>query len=131
MAARLMAEAGRARKHAYAPYSGFAVGAALLTRQGRVITGCNVENSSFGLSVCAERNAVWKALSEGERDFVAIAVTAGRGEEASPCGSCRQVMHEFAPHLQVLWRDARGGIVARPLDSLLERAFDLVRRKRA
>jgi len=80
----------------------------LLLRDGRVIPGCNVENASYGLSVCAERNAVWKAVSEGELEFAAIAVTAREGHGAPPCGSCRQVLHEFAPRILVYWRNARG-----------------------
>jgi len=127
--ARLMAEAEIARKTAYAPYSRFHVGAALLTRNGRVFHGCNVENASFGLSACAERTAVWKAVSEGVRDFVAIAVTAGEAGGASPCGSCRQVMHEFAPRMLVYWRDGSGRIVRRRLGALLERAFDFKRKE--
>ena len=114
-----------ARARAYAPYSKFAVGAALLTRDGRVVHGCNIENASFGLSICAERNAVWKALSEGESDFVAVAVTAGRAGGASPCGACRQVLHEFAPNAWVYWRDSRGHILKRKLTELLPSAFNL------
>ena len=119
-----MAEAVKARKLAYAPYSKFPVGAALLTRDGRVIRACNVENASYGLSVCAERNAIWKAVSEGEREFAAIAITAREGRGAPPCGSCRQVLHEFAPDAWVYWRNARGGIVKRRLAALLPLAFD-------
>ena len=126
---RLMAEADRARRRAYAPYSEFAVGAALLTRAGRVVHGCNVENASFGLCMCAERTAALKAVSEGEREFTAVAVTAGAGEGSSPCGSCRQFLHEFSPRMWVYWRDARGRIVRRRLDALLPEAFDLVRAK--
>ena len=120
----LMAEAETARKAAYAPYSRFAVGAALLTKSGRVVHGCNVENASFGLSCCAERTAVFKAVSEGETAFTAIAITAGRGHGAEPCGACRQVLHEFAPGMWVYFRDARGGIVKRRLRALLASAFD-------
>lgn len=129
--AELMREAERARRRAYAPYSRFRVGAALLTAGGRVIHGCNIENASYSLSVCAERNAVWKAVSEGERAFVAIAVTAREGHGAPPCGSCRQVLHELAPALQVYWRDARGRIRKSRLDLLLPWAFALRRGKRA
>lgn len=125
-----MAEAERARRHSYSPYSRFAVGAALLTRDGRIVHGCNVENASFGLSICAERNAVFKAIGEGERDFVAVAVTAGPRQNASPCGACRQVLHEFAPRMWVYWRDGSGRLVRRRLDGLLARGFDLVRRAR-
>ena len=127
---RLIAEAEQARQRAYAPYSRFTVGAALLTRAGRVVHGCNVENASYGLCMCAERTAALKAVSEGECEFLAVAVTAGKGEVASPCGSCRQFLHEFAPRMQVYWRDARGRIVKRRLDALLKDAFDLEKAKR-
>ncbi len=97
----LIREAIEARHASYAPYSGFKVGAALLNKDGRVIRGCNVENASYGLSNCAERTAVFKAVSEGLRDFVAIAIVGGReegdqtSEYAYPCGACRQVLREF------------------------------------
>lgn len=120
----LMAEAVKARREAYAPYSKFPVGAALLTADGRVIRGCNVENASYGLSVCAERNAIWKAVSQGDRTFTAIAITAREGRGAPPCGSCRQVLHEFAPDAWVYWRNAKGTIVKRRLAALLPMAFD-------
>lgn len=121
-----MAEAEIARKTSYAPYSRFRVGAALMTRDGRVYHGCNVENASLGLTICAERNAVWKAVSEGVRDFVAVAVTAGEGAGASPCGACRQVLHEFSPKTMVVWRDGRGRLVSRALGKLLDRPFSMV-----
>ena len=95
----LMQAAVKARKMAYAPYSGFFVGAALLTKDGKVYTGCNIENASYTPTNCAERTAFFKAVSEGERAFEAIAVVGGKGEELSelcaPCGVCRQVMTEF------------------------------------
>ena len=119
---QLLAEADEARRASYSPYSRFAVGAALLTRDGRIVHGCNVENASFGLSVCAERTALWKAVSEGEREFVAVAITAGPGAAPSPCGACRQVLHEFAPDLWVYWRD-RGRIISRKLEELLANPF--------
>jgi cytidine deaminase len=122
----LIAEAERALENAYAPYSRFKVGAALLTRSGRVYPGCNVENASFGLAICAERNAVFRAVCDGERDFVAVAIVDAQGHGASPCGACRQVMHEFAPGLLVYWRDARGRIVRKRLSQLLGSPFDLV-----
>jgi cytidine deaminase len=121
----LMAEAVKARKRAYAPYSRFAVGAALLAKDGSVHLGCNVENASYGLTICAERNAVWKAVSEGVTEFAAIAVTARDGLGAPPCGSCRQVLHEFAPNALVYWRDARGRILKRKLTELLPSALNL------
>jgi len=127
---QLMAEAEKARRCSYSPYSKFAVGAALLTRSGRVVTGCNVENSSFGLACCAERTAVFKAVSEGEREFVAIAVTAGPGQCSAPCGACRQVMHEFAPDLVVHYRDAKAKPVRRSLRALLLDGFSFPRARR-
>lgn len=127
--AALMARAERARKRAYAPYSRFHVGAALLTADGKVYEGCNIENASFGLSICAERNAIWKAVSEGVRAFEAVAVTAGPKHGASPCGACRQVLHEFAPDLWVIWRNGRGGLVKKRLGRLLDSAFDFPGRK--
>ena len=128
--AQLMAEAERARLQAYAPYSRFKVGAALLTCDGKIVRGCNVENASYGLSICAERNAVFRAVGQGDRDFVAVAVTAGKGQEASPCGSCRQVLHEFAPAMRVYWRDRRGRIIGRPIESLLARPFRFARARK-
>jgi cytidine deaminase len=129
-AERLMVEAERARRHAYAPYSRFRVGAALLTADGRVIPGCNVENASYGLSVCAECCVLWKAVGEGERDFVAIAVSAGRGREAPPCGRCRQVLWELAPRARVYWRDRRGRLVRRSVAALLPSPFGVPRQRR-
>jgi cytidine deaminase len=125
-----MAEAEKARRASYSPYSKFAVGAALLTRSGRVVLGCNVENSSFGLSCCAERTAVFKAVSEGDRDFMAVAVTAGEGHGAAPCGACRQVMFEFAPDMWVYYRDAKARIVRRRLRALLLDGFKFQTKKR-
>ena len=127
----LMAEAEKARRASYSPYSKFAVGAALLTRSGKVFLGCNVENSSFGLACCAERTAVFKAVSEGEREFTAVAVTAGAGHGAAPCGACRQVLHEFAPKMWVYFRDGKGGIVRRKLTALLLDGFTLRPRRGA
>ena len=95
----LMERAQEARKAAYAPYSGFRVGAALLAASGKVYTGCNIENAAYTPTNCAERTAIFKAVSEGEREFVAIAVVGGKGEElaeiCTPCGVCRQVLAEF------------------------------------
>jgi len=119
----LMREAERARRQAYAPYSDFPVGAALLTRDGTVVHGCNVENASYGLTVCAERNAVFQAVARGLKEFVAIAVTAREGKGAPPCGSCRQVLHEFAPQMRVFWRDGRGRLAEETVGGLLPHAF--------
>ena len=96
----LVAAAYRAQQNAYAPYSHYYVGAAVLTSDGRVFTGVNIENAAYPATICAERVAITKAVSEGYREFVAIAVVTDNG--GSPCGVCRQVMFEFAPDMQVL-----------------------------
>src|SRR5246127_5497410 len=93
--------ATEARENAYAPYSNFKVGAALLASNGKVFTGCNVENATYGLTVCAERVALWKAISEGEREFAAIAVVSLSDPPAPPCGACRQLLWEFCGDIEV------------------------------
>lgn len=119
----LVRRAVEAREHAYTPYSGFAVGAALLAEDGRVFTGCNVENAVYGLTICAERVALFKAVSEGVREFVAIAIACGKAP-CPPCGACRQVLYEFAPDLLVIMADAQGREVRRAkLGELLPRGF--------
>ncbi len=105
----LINAAKEARQWAYAPYSKYAVGAALLSRSGRVYEGVNVENAVFPMTICAERVAVFKAVSEGERDFVAIAVVTKNG--GSPCGACRQVLAEFGMDTLVLIADETGRLV--------------------
>ncbi len=101
---KLLDMAKKARENAYAPYSGFRVGAALLTKEGKIYTGCNVENLSFGATVCAERCAIVKAASEGERNFSAIAVYAGE-KFTSPCGICLQTISEFAKDIDIILAD--------------------------
>src|SRR5580698_3214759 len=91
-----------ARNHAHAPFSHFLVGAALESTDGRVFTGCNVENATYGLTVCAERVALFKAISEGAREFVRIAVVADTAEPTPPCGACRQLLWEFAGDLEIV-----------------------------
>lgn len=121
---KLVEAARAAQKRAYAPYSHYQVGAALLTASGRVFTGCNIENAAYGATVCAERVAVFKAVSEGERDFEALAVAASGEDMASPCGTCRQVLYEFAPHLILYLTGGRGQRVEKViLQELLPRAF--------
>ena len=111
-----------ARENAYAPYSNFAVGAALLCEDGEVFLGCNVENISFGLTCCAERVALGAAVVAGQRAFRCIAVVADTDEPVSPCGACRQVMAEFNPSLRILLATLRGGFVEYSLSELLPRA---------
>ena len=120
----LMRKAQQARERAYAPYSGFSVGAALLARSGRVYTGCNVENSSFGLTCCAERIALFKAVSEGEREFEKLALVGAEDREVVPCGACLQALSEFAPELTVVTFDGRT-IRQYLLKDLLPRGFRL------
>lgn len=103
---QLIAAALKARAQAVAPYSNFQVGAALLTKAGRVISGANVESASYGLTCCAERVALFKALTEGESDFTAIAVVARAPGGATPCGACRQLLAEYAPRATVFVADA-------------------------
>ena len=104
----LLQQASEVRENAYAPYSDYAVGAALLGASGRIYTGCNVENAVYPETICAERTAVVKAVSEGEQDFIAIAVITRDG--GSPCGACRQVLNEFAPDMVVYIADQRGQV---------------------
>ncbi len=117
----LRALARSARERSYSPYSRYAVGAALLCADGRVFQGCNVENASYGATMCAERTAVFKAVSEGEAEFTAIAIAA-QGSAPWPCGLCRQVLNEFAPDIRVLitWE---GGDDEAPLSALLPHGF--------
>ena len=99
---KLVAAARKAREHAVADFSGFKVGAALETGSGEIITGCNVENATYGLTVCAERVAIFKALSEGKRSFARIAVVADTQDPTPPCGACRQIIWEFCGDIDVV-----------------------------
>ena len=121
----LYAEALKARENAYAPFSGFQVGAALLTEDGQVYTGVNIENSSYGATICAERTAFVKAISEGHRKFKALAVTAGDEQEALPCGICRQFMYEFSPELEIITGTDEEHLNIRKLEELLPLGFRL------
>lgn len=117
----LLALAVSARERSYSPYSGYAVGAALLAADGRVFQGCNIENASFGLTNCAERTAIFKAISEGATEFTTIAISA-ESSAPWPCGACRQVLNEFAPDIRVLviWGDH---VEEAPLSALLPHGF--------
>jgi cytidine deaminase len=119
----LVAAARDARERAYTPYSGFRVGAALLADDGRTFTGANVENASYGLSMCAERTAVFHAAAEGVRRFEAVAVVASNDEPTWPCGACRQVLNEFGPAMAVVSEGLGGDREQRSLSELLPLAF--------
>jgi cytidine deaminase len=116
--------ARRARTRAQARYSGFKVGAALRTRDGRIVTGCNIENASYGLTLCAERVAVFKAVSEGIKGFDAVAVVADSARPAAPCGPCRQILWEFCGDIAVHLFDLKGTWRAMRLSELLPLPFD-------
>jgi cytidine deaminase len=114
----------RARRRAHAPFSRFKVGAALRTRSGEVVLGCNIENATYGLTLCAERVAVFKAVSEGFRRFDAIAVVADSRRVTAPCGPCRQILWEFCGDLWVHMSGLRGRAVVRRMSELLPLPFD-------
>ncbi|RKX42228.1 MAG: cytidine deaminase [Thermotogae bacterium] len=114
----------KAMKRAYAPYSQFKVGAALLTKSGKVFEGFNIENSSYGLSICAERVAIFSAVVAGERNFEKIAIVADTDKLVSPCGACRQVMSEFGD-FQVIMTNTSGQLIVRNVSELLPFAFKL------
>jgi cytidine deaminase len=113
-----------ARKNAHAPYSHFQVGAALEATDGRVFTGCNVENATYGLSVCAERVAVFKAISEGARKFQRIAVSADTDALTPPCGACRQILWEFCGDIELTLTNLHGKTETVQLKDLFPRPFD-------
>lgn len=118
----LLSAALEAREKAYAPYSNFKVGAALLTASGKIYTGCNIENAAYGLCNCAERTAIFKAVSEGETAFIELAVAADTPAPTAPCGSCRQVIAEF--HIpKITMGNLRGDVKSVSLDELLPFSF--------
>jgi len=120
---KLVKEAEKVRKKAYTPYSKFKVGAAVLSDDGKIFTGCNIENSSFGLAVCAERVAVFKAISEGSTKFEAIAVIGDTVKPCSPCGSCRQVISEFGEDIPLIMANLKGDVKIKKIKELLPEAF--------
>ena len=123
-ASELIVAARRARKHARADYSKFRVGAALETADGTIVTGCNIENASYGLTICAERVAMFKALSEGHRRFTRMAVVADTVAPTSPCGACRQVLWEFGQDLEVVLANLTEVTGRHQMAELLPLAFD-------
>jgi cytidine deaminase len=121
--AALVQAASAARECAYAPYSRFAVGAALLDAQGDIHIGCNVENASYGLTICAERSAFFAAVTRGRRQFLALALVADAAPPAMPCGACRQVLRELAPKLPIAAVNLTGERIETSLDRLLPSSF--------
>jgi cytidine deaminase len=120
----LIEAAKEARLQSVAPFSNFLVGAAVTTDSGKVYTGCNVESASYGLTVCAERVAIWKALSEGERQFTSLAVVADTETLTPPCGTCRQIIWEFARGATIVFANLNGQTEEFHIADLLPRAFD-------
>ena len=119
----LVLKALEMRKYSYSPYSNFRVGAALECADGTVYGGCNIENVAYGTTICAERTAIFKAVSEGRREFVRIAIVGDSTDLCWPCGSCRQVMREFAPDREILVASRDGTYEAHTLSELLPHSF--------
>ncbi len=120
----LIEAATKARLQSVAPFSNFLVGAAVRTLEGKVYIGCNIESASYGLTVCAERVAIWKAVSEGERQFTDLAVVADTGSLTPPCGTCRQIIWEFCKHATIVLANLTGETEVVSIKELLPRAFD-------
>ncbi|MBP1691569.1 MAG: cytidine deaminase [Bacteroidetes bacterium] len=119
----LVSRARAAKRHSHSPYSRFRVGAAVLTSSGKVYTGCNIENSSYGLTVCAERTALFKAVSEGETSFVAVAIASDEKDATPPCGACRQVIMDLAGDVDVILSTGNGALKVLKLADLLPLPF--------
>jgi len=121
---KLIESAGAVREKAFVPYSNFRVGAAVQTKDGKIYTGCNVESATYGATACAERIAIWKAVSEGEREFTHLAVVADTPELTPPCGICRQIIWEFCGDVPVTLSNLEGKTETIQMKELLPRAFD-------
>ena len=120
----LIAAARTAREHAHAPYSKFRVGAAVHAKSGRIFAGCNVENSTYGLTLCAERVAIFKAISEGERGFDAVAVVTDTNSLTPPCGACRQILWEFCGDAEIVLSNLKGKVELYRMSALFPKPFD-------
>lgn len=114
-----------AQKYSFSPYSHVCVGAAILTKENKIFTGCNIENASFGATICAERNAIFKAISEGEKEFKAIAITSNLDDFIYPCGICRQVLSEFSPDITIILKSKNNEIKVKTIKELLPNSFTL------
>lgn len=120
----LLEKAKEAMSYAYVPYSKFKVGAAVLTKSGKIYTGCNIENASYGATNCAERTAIFKAVSEGERELLAIAIVSSSGKVTYPCGICRQVIAEFMDQGTFIFEDQDGKMHTMPLETVFPYIFN-------
>ena len=123
---QLLERAVEARKNSYSPYSKFPVGAAVLTKDGKIYTGCNVENAAYGLTICAETIAIAKAVSEGSRDIAAVAVAADTDDVCRPCGSCRQVILEFGEEIVIIMGNLKGVRDTKSIKELIPFSFGAV-----
>lgn len=122
----LMNKAKEASKMSYSPFSRFAVGAAVLAKSGTIYSGCNVENSSFGMTICAERCAIFKAISEGEKEILAVAIYSPNADDCNPCGACRQVMYEFQGDEEIdVITENMGELIVRKLGVYLPFGFKI------
>ena len=124
---QLMNMAKEASKKSYSPFSRFAVGASVLAKSGKIYTGCNIENSSFGMTICAERCAIFKAVSEGEREITAVAIYSPNADNCNPCGACRQVMYEFQEENNdvIIVTESMGELIIRKLSEYLPYGFKI------
>lgn len=122
--AKLIEAAIKARENAHAPFSNFKVGSALLTENGEIFTGCNVENATYGLTICAERVAIFKAISDGAKNFTKIAVAADTENLTPPCGACRQIIWEFCGDVEVILTNLQGKTETFQMRELFPKAFD-------
>ncbi len=120
----LIEQARQARENAHAPFSNFKVGAALLTENEKIITGCNIENASYGLTMCAERTAIFKAISEGETKFTRLAIVADTENLTPPCGACRQIIWEFCGDVEIILSNLSSKTETFQMSELLPKAFD-------
>lgn len=126
---QLIQRAKDAQTHAYAPYSKFRVGAAVLSEDNRVFTGCNVENSTYGATICAERTAVFTAVSQGAQKFTKIVIVSDSDEPVMPCGICRSVLYEFSPDIEVIAVGSSGKVETANLSQLYPKGFHLIPKK--
>jgi cytidine deaminase len=122
---KLIKEARRVATHAYSPYSKIKFGVVLQTKNGKIFQGCNIENASYGLTLCAERVAIFNAISSGERKFKRMVLYSAQNKIQYPCGACRQVLHELAPNLEIILSSGNGEVIIKNINELLPHGFDI------